>query len=115
LSSIGHLQRDCSGFVEEEVLEDTTLHREFQDSSPEADFYGTRTFHFAPEVSSQSESLEMLTGKLKYHCPALFSTLSLWERDTLDASDWLKNSTSKVGVSTAVDRELTEPDLVGTT
>jgi hypothetical protein len=28
--STGHLRRDCSGWVEEEVSEDTTLHREFQ-------------------------------------------------------------------------------------
>jgi hypothetical protein len=44
-------------------------------------------FHFAQEDSNQLESLESLTGKLKNHCPALYSSLSMWERDSMDASD----------------------------
>jgi hypothetical protein len=58
--------------------------------------------------------MELLTGKLKYHCPALFSSLLLWERDSLDTSNWLKTSTSKVDVSTVVYRGIIDPDGVGT-
>jgi len=43
-------------------------------------------------------------GKLKNHCPAPYSSLSLLEKDALDASDWLRNTTSNVDVSTVVDK-----------
>jgi hypothetical protein len=44
-----------------------------------------------------------VTGKLKTLCPKLYSTLSQLEIDALDASDWLKKQTNKVGVSLEVE------------
>jgi hypothetical protein len=107
--STGHLRRDCSGWVEEEVSEDTTLHRDNGGSSPEADSVWVGTQYFSPEVPSSPEPLDSLSGKLKRHCPALYSSLSLWEKDTLDASIFLKVFISTVAVSSDVDREVTEP------
>jgi hypothetical protein len=57
--------------------------------------------------------VDTLSGKLKLHCPALFSTLSLWERDILDASCFLQNYTSKYEVSYDVDKDFTGPTIVG--
>lgn len=44
-----------------------------------------------------------MTGKLKTNCPKLYSILSYLEIDALDASDWLKKQTNKVGVSLEVE------------
>jgi len=41
-----------------------------------------------------------LTGKMKLFCPSLFSSLSLWERDTLESSRWLLSTTSTTKIGT---------------
>jgi hypothetical protein len=64
------------------------------------------------EVLSQEEQLDTLSGKLKFYCPALFSSLSSWERDTLDASCWLGSYTSKAACPSVLDRECAGPSLV---
>jgi hypothetical protein len=35
-----------------------------------------------------------LSGKLKFFCPTLFSSLTLWEKEALENSGWLFHSTS---------------------
>jgi hypothetical protein len=41
-----------------------------------------------------------LSGKLKQYCPSLFSSLTMWEKETLDSSGWLKRVTTDTkGVS----------------
>jgi hypothetical protein len=101
------LRRECTSWVEEEVSEDTTLHRDNGDSSLEVDLAWVRTQYPSSEIPSSSEQATSLSGKLKLHCPALYASLSSWEKDILNASLFLKNTTSIVAVSSGVDRMAT--------
>jgi hypothetical protein len=111
--STGHLRRECTGWVEEEVSKDTTLHKDNGDSSLEVDSTWVGTQYSSPEIPSSSEQVVSLSSKLKCHCPALYASLSLWEKDTLNASLFLKNTTSTVAVSSGVDRMATKPISLG--
>jgi len=99
--------------VEEEVLEDMTLHIDNGGSSHEDDSTWVGTQYTSMEIPSSSEQVFSLFFKLKRHCPALYASLSLWEKDTLNASLFLKNITSTVAVSSGVDRMATEPITMG--
>jgi hypothetical protein len=65
------------------------------DSSMETGFYGYNIVHQDQVDPSYSESSASLTGKLQSHCPTLFSSLSVWEREVLNSSIWLKSVTYK--------------------
>jgi hypothetical protein len=55
-------------------------------------------------MDSQIEPLDTLTGKLKSLCPTLYDSLTLWERDALDNSGWLKRTTSRDPSPSEVDK-----------
>jgi hypothetical protein len=75
--STGHLRRDCKGFLVEEEESEDTLCKEIHRTLPrKLVTLVSAPFHFPQEDSSQSESSGSLTGKLKNHCPALYSSLS---------------------------------------
>jgi hypothetical protein len=74
--------------------EDTKLQENLYNSSPEATTSDFRDFLFPTEVTSPSSPPESLSGKLSSYFPAFFSTLTCFEKETLDASGWLKQNTS---------------------
>jgi hypothetical protein len=83
----GHLRRNCSGrFDDEDVSEDTTLHKDLVDSEEEG--LSTWNDHSIPRTStSLSLPLEMfVTGKLQLYYPTLYYSLSLMEKSMLNAS-----------------------------
>jgi hypothetical protein len=51
-------------------------------------------YPFDSEPENQLGFFFVINSKLQKHCPLLFSSLSLWERDALEKSQWLHLSTS---------------------
>jgi hypothetical protein len=62
-----------------------------QDTSMETGFYGTGPGPSAQEGDSTLSSQSLL-GKLFHHCPSLFHSLSLMEREALNSSKWILSS-----------------------
>jgi hypothetical protein len=85
----GHLRRDCTGKVCEDKSEDTLLQEDPLDYMMEVDSLGEIPSHFPPVTEPPSETLNTLTSKLRFFCPSLFSSLTFWEKESLEKSDWL--------------------------
>ena len=88
------MRRDCDGNIEEDLSEETLLQEDPPEYLNEVDSLEDTTFHFEVVQGPPSEEATRLTGKLKFLCPTLFSSLTLWERDALENSGWLFRSTS---------------------
>jgi hypothetical protein len=83
--------------VYEEKSEDTLLQEDPPDYMMEVDSLGEIPVpHYSTASGPPSESLDSLSGKLSFFCPALYSSLSLWEKEALDNSRWLSHATSVV-------------------
>jgi hypothetical protein len=73
------------------------------------DIFGSGSLHYLPELDSQCDPLDTLTGYLKLLGPTLYGSLNLWERDALDTSHWLKRTTSRETSHIKVDRYFLVP------
>jgi hypothetical protein len=93
----GHLSQDCKGWDSVDSIEDMKPQENLYNSSPEATTSDFRVFFFSTEVTNPSSPLKTLTGKLHSHCSMFSSTLTCMEKETLDASEWLKRNTSFEG------------------
>jgi hypothetical protein len=67
----------------------------FIDLSIDTGFYSGGPEHWSQDLEDP-EPASTFSGKLKYHCPYFFSTLSTLEKETLSSSKWLELSTSHV-------------------
>jgi len=87
------LRIDYKGLVEEdEALMNFESPNDFIDLSTDSRFYGCG-LDSCSQGSGDPKPLSMLSGKLKYHCPVLFSSLLTMEKDTLNSSKWLEKNT----------------------
>jgi len=92
----GHLQRECSGKIYEEKLEDTLLQEDPPDYMMEVDSLGEILFHCTNATRPPLESLDSLSSKLSLFYPTLYYSLSLCEKEALDNSRWLSHTTSVI-------------------
>jgi hypothetical protein len=69
---MGHLWRDCKGFVEEEESEDSMLWKATREHSPEVDSFEIGAHHSAQEETSLVEPTNTFSGKLKTIFPLFF-------------------------------------------
>jgi hypothetical protein len=102
---IGHLRRNCLGRGLEEVSEDTTLHRDIGDLEGEVDSTWAGCRFPMTESTPSPERDDTISGKLNFYCPALYNSLSLWEKEELNASMLLKNLLSSVEFPSGVVKE----------
>jgi hypothetical protein len=108
-----HLRRDCSGWDAEEISEDTTLHKDNGDLAFEVDSAWVGTRYPSIESLHSSERDDLISGKLKLHCPSLYDSLTLWEKEELNASLLLKNVFSSVEVPSGVVKKVPVNDPLG--
>jgi hypothetical protein len=62
----------------------------------EMGFYGFDAVRQDCVDPSSMESISTVSGKLQSFCPVFFNTLSVWERDVINSSAWLKSVTTKI-------------------
>jgi hypothetical protein len=93
---MGHLRRDCTGKEVEEVSENTELQRDPPEYMDEAESFGCTDHHTGLSTSHWREDHSTLMGKLQSLCPSLFSSLTYWEKEALNTSNWLTSSTSSL-------------------
>jgi len=100
----GHLRWECKGAPLEEESEESMLLRdppEYMTGSNSLDCEG---ISFVPISTSVEEEVDTtLNGKLKRHRPDFFSSLSVWEKETLENYVWLRSTT--IGVVRPVSEE----------
>jgi hypothetical protein len=60
----GHLRKTCKGRVEEEISENTALHRDWREIDEEVNSFGQELDYMQKEYSSSPERLDTLSGKL---------------------------------------------------
>jgi hypothetical protein len=65
------------------------------DSSVETGFYGFEEGNRDRVDPSFLENSSSLISKLQEHCPVFFNSLSVWEREIINSSIWLKSVTTK--------------------
>jgi len=86
----GHLRRNCMGRCEDdEVSKDTALHRDLGDFEEEGNSGWTDYRLPLTESPYSSERDVTITSKLQYYFLVLFNSLSLMEKDELNASPLL--------------------------
>jgi hypothetical protein len=68
---------------------------DYIDLSIDTGFYGSGLVLWSQD-SRDLDSLSTLSGKLKLHCLVLFSSLSSWEKEALNSSEWLEKATSMI-------------------
>jgi hypothetical protein len=105
----GHLRRDCVGKEAEDISENTELQRDPPDYMDEADSLGCENLHTRDAPSQQQECRSTLTGKLQSLCPSLFSSLTHWEKEALNNSNWLLSSTTSGPRRPDKDKDPTDP------
>jgi hypothetical protein len=76
------------GLQEEEVSEGTLLDRLTRVDSPDVESSRFSPHDYDFEDFSVPETVEPITGKLKYVCPMLFHSLTTWEKNILDDSSF---------------------------
>jgi hypothetical protein len=70
----GHLRNTCMGREEEEISEDTTLHRDLGDLEDEVASIGVDYCVPPLESTPSPERDDTFMGKLSFYCPTLYNT-----------------------------------------
>jgi hypothetical protein len=82
--------------ADEWTQDDTFQYLSEPDLSLETDFTGFEVSQPVGEDNSHKEFQNSVSGKLLTHCPVFFNSLSVWEREVVNSSDWLQKVTTKV-------------------
>jgi hypothetical protein len=97
--STGHLRRDCKGGEVMEDIDEELDNWDIPDCTPDVELFGKFDPNYRSVTRNQGSFNGETIGKLKYFCPSLFNSLTLWENDFLDSAPILDSFSEAEAVS----------------